>query len=327
MYDGADTLSLGEFKRCFKPEEASPPDEDWSDCVQSIDARGRDYAPPEELIKGFLTPGLTVLSASPKAGKTWLVHEFCLAAATGGNAIGVLPCIQSESICLFLEDSERRGILRERALAGHDDGVAGVTYCWARSQWTLDRLGRWLDLHPKCRIVAIDTAERWKQMQPPAAVESTGRIYSDDYKFWGELQTFSTTRNIALVLLHHDRKPNGSSGNILDTVSGTRGITGSADHVWILDRNRQTGVSKLQIVGRDLDAMSIEFSRDPAGQLRAMAGAPVLDTVSRIDMKAQARQMYEDGMSLAAVGKVLGVSKAAVAKWSAAAGGWSRAGQ
>ena len=167
---------------------------EWSDCLPSISARGREYPAPEQFVEGFLTVGLTIVSATPKAGKTWLVHECAIGIATGDNALGTLPCQRSEVLCGFLEDSERRGILRERQLLGNRGGCPGITYAWVGSKWDLDRLARWLDLHPVCRVIVVDTAERWKQMQ--GAVESTGRAYADDYKFWGSLQEFAISRSM-----------------------------------------------------------------------------------------------------------------------------------
>ena len=294
------------------------PDE-WSDCFPSIKARGQRYPEPEQFVEGFLTVGLTIVSATPKAGKTWLVHECAIGIATGDNALGTLPCRRSEVLCCFLEDSKRRGVLRERMLMGHAIGCAGITYAWVGSKWTLERVGRWLDLHPACRVIVIDTAERWKQMQE--AVESTGRAYADDYKFWGALQEFAISRKIALIVIHHDRKPNGNAGNVLDTVSGTRAIIGAADHVWLLERNKETGISTLKVIGRDLDEKSIQFSRDIDGKLRAVE-TPVLDAVARIDQRVRARKMREDGASFAAIAKALGIGKSTAERWCQDPDGW-----
>ena len=146
------------------------------------------------------------------------------------------------------------------------------------------------------------------------AVESTGRAYADDYKFWGALQEFAISRSIALIVIHHDRKPNGNGGNVLDTVSGTRAITGAADHVWLLERNKETGISTLKVIGRDLDEKSIQFSRDIDGKLRAVE-TPVLDAVARIDQRVRARKMREDGASFAAIAKALGIGKSTAERW------------
>jgi hypothetical protein len=308
--DANDALQGAARFRTVNLDNAAPGD--WSDCVRSIDAAGREYPEPEQFVEGFLTVGLTVLSATPKAGKTWLAHECAIGVATGHNALGVLPCRRSEVLCGFFEDSERRGILRERRLLGATGGCGGITYAWVGSKWNLDRFARWLDAHPARRVIVVDTAERYKQMQP--AAESTGRVYADDYKFWGALQAFAIGRSIALVLIHHDREPNGGGGNILDTVSGTRAITGAADHVWLLERNSETGISTLKVVGRDLEEASVQFNRGIDGRLRAVE-TPVLDTVARIELRVRARRMRQDGATFAEIAKALGISKSTASAW------------
>src|SRR5512132_4096152 len=230
----------------------------WVDCKRSVDLCAEEYPDPEQFVRGFLTVGVTVLSATPKAGKTWLVHELALGVAVGKNALGALECEQADILCLFFEDSERRVITRERKLLGNSGGRSGIAYCFSGSIWTLSRIERWLDIHGTRRVVIIDTAERFKQMHD---ITASGRVYGDNYKFWGSLQEVAIQRNVAFILLHHDRKPTGSTGNALDSVSGTRAITGSADHVWLLDRNRETGVSTLSVIGRDLEEASVQFSR------------------------------------------------------------------
>ena len=125
-------------------------------------------------------------------------------------------------------------------------------------------------------------------------------------------------------MIHHDRKPNGNGGNVLDTVSGTRAITGAADHVWLLERNKETGISTLKVIGRDLDEKSIQFDRDMDGRLRAVE-TPVLDAVARIDQRVRARKMREDGASFAAIAKAFGVAKSTAEAWCKEPDGGSRA--
>lgn len=312
-YAGKDPAALIEVaKTAMRPLGNVRSSPDFSDCIWSIAACDRDYPVAEQMVESFLTTGLTVISASPKAGKTWLLHELAIAIASGRNALGSLPCMQSEVLCLFLEDSERRCVNRERMLAGHKRGIQGITYALIGSQWDLKRLGQWLELNRACRVVVIDTAERWKQMQQ---MTETGRgVYADDYKFWGELQQFATSRNIALVVLHHDRKPTGNTTNIIDTVSGTRGITGSADHLWMLDRDKDTGISKWRVMGRDLDESCIEFSRGKDGKLRAVSDA-VDSHTEQSDKRARAKAMREDGMSYGDIAKALNIAKSTAEAW------------
>lgn len=286
--------------------------DEWADGKRSIDLCDKEYPDPEQFVSGFLTVGLTILSATPKAGKSWLVHELAIATSCGKNALGILACLQTEVLCLFLEDSERRVVTRERKLLGNNGGCGGLTYFFANSIWSPDKLERYLDLNPACRVVVIDTAERFKQSM---AFVKTGAVYSDDYAFWGSLQALAMRRDIAIVVLHHDKKPNGSSGgNILDTVSGTRAITGSADHIWLLDRDRESGISTLSIVGRDLEESSIQFTRGADGKLRAIAHAISQEDKRKQDMR-RCRELRNTGKSYGDIAENLGCSKDTARRW------------
>ena len=101
---------------------------------------------------------------------------------------------------------------------------------------------------------------------------------------------------------------------MLDTVSGTRAITGAADHVWLLERNKETGISTLKVIGRDLDEKSIQFSRGIDGKLRA-AETPVMDMVARIELRARAKRMRQDEATFGEIAKALGVSKSTAEWW------------
>jgi AAA domain/Homeodomain-like domain len=287
--------------------------DEWADGRRSIDLCNNEYPDPEQFVSGFLTIGLTILSATPKAGKSWLIHEFAIGACCGKNALGILPCLQTEVLCLFLEDSERRVVIRERKLLGNNGGCGGLTYFFANSIWSPAKLERYLDRNPRYRVVIIDTAERFKQSM---AFVKTGGVYSDDYAFWGALQALAMRRDIAIIVLHHDKKPNGSNGgNILDTVSGTRAITGSADHIWLLDRDRDSGISTLSIVGRDLEESSIQFTRGNDGKLRAIGQTISQEEKRKRDIR-RSRELRKSGKTCQEIADELGISKNTAYRWT-----------
>lgn len=289
--------------------------EGWDDCHSSASLDHTAFVPPEEFIAGFLTPGLTVIAASPKAGKTWLCHEFALNVGMGRPALGAIPCQHIDVLCLFLEDSLARIKRRERMLlAGEVCGQKGVVYAPAGTRWSLSRIRRYLEEHPTCRCVIVDTAERFKQQQP-ANGNGNSRIYSEDYVFWGAFQALAMTQDVAIILIHHDRKPFGKPNGVsLDSVSGTRAITGSADHIWLLDRNLDTGISRLSVIGRDLEERSVDFARGADGRL-VVLGERANPEGEREDMRQQAFCLREQGFSVREVAQQLGVSKSTVDRW------------
>lgn len=279
---------------------------------RSLDYVGVHIPPVEQFVPGFLCPGLTIISASPKAGKTTLVHELALAVAGGTNALGVLPCKRSRVLCLFLEDSERRVITRERELLGHGRGCPDIEYSFAGSKWTPGEISRTLDDNPDIRMLIIDTAQRYREANES---ERSGNVYKDDYKFWGAIQSEAVQRNVAWIMLHHDRKSLGENkDNVVDTVSGTRAVSGSGDHLWKLARKDGEIETKWSVVGRDLDEASISYMRTSARQLRATVPTKT-SFVERLDNAQKAREMKAEGMELKEIAKELVVSLSTVKRY------------
>jgi len=146
---------------------------------------------------------------------------------------------------------------------------------------------------------------------------TSGQVYADEYRFWGALQAFAIIRSIALILIHHDRKPNGNGGHVVDTVSGTRAITGAADHLWFLERTRATSASTLKVIGRDLEETSVQFIRSDDGRLLCVSAAG-MNTFARADRRAEACRMRENGSSFGAIATALGISKSTASAWCSA---------
>jgi RecA-family ATPase len=61
-----------------------------------------DFKPPRWAVPGLLPEGLTIIAGNPKAGKSWLVLDFCVAVASGGNALGNIACEPGDVLYLAL---------------------------------------------------------------------------------------------------------------------------------------------------------------------------------------------------------------------------------
>ena len=81
----------------------------------------------------------------------------------------------------------------------------------------------WLREHHKtARLVVIDTLQMIRGDR-----SKTAGIYADDYQAIGSLKALADKANVPFVVVHHLRKE--TAGDPLESVSGTAGITGSAD--------------------------------------------------------------------------------------------------
>ena len=201
--------------------------------------------------------GTTILAAPPKVGKSCLVYQIGVEVAIGGALLG-RPVEAGSVLYLALEDGRRRGQSRLRA------ALDGRTMPRGRLdvQWSSSRIGAgleaeidaWLDDHPDARLVAIDTLQK---VRP----QSNGKrgAYEVDVDDLGRLQSLFRDWPVGLLIVHHSRKEAGD--DFLASVSGTYGITGSADTIAVIRRKRLEAFGSILVTGRDVpDAeLSIRF--------------------------------------------------------------------
>jgi AAA domain/Bifunctional DNA primase/polymerase, N-terminal len=216
--------------------------------IDAADLLALDLPPLREIVPGLLVEGTTVIASPPKIGKSCLVYQIAVEVALGGDFLG-RHVEQGDVLYLALEDGRRRGQVRLRA------ALEGRTLPRGRLQvqWSSRRIGEgleddiagWLEAHPNGRMVAIDTLQR---VRPP----SSGRrgAYEVDVEDLGRLQTLFRDRPTALAIVHHARKEAGD--DFLASVSGTYGITGSADTIVVLRRKRLEAFGSILVTGREI---------------------------------------------------------------------------
>lgn len=100
-------------------------------------------------------------------------------------------------------------------------------------------------MHIRIWLVIIDTLQKVR-------TSSRDNAYAADYSDIGALKAFADSHDLSLLLIHHTRKQGDS--DVFNTVSGTTGITGSADTTFVLTRqNRIDGSGTLTVAGRDIE--------------------------------------------------------------------------
>ena len=216
--------------------------------MDAADLLALDLQPLRWIVPDLIPEGTTILAAPPKVGKSCLVYQIAVEAAIGGELLGrwVTP---GSVLYLALEDGKRRG--RDRLLVA----LAGRTMPHGRLEvrWDANRIGAgleddirvWLDEHPDAAMVAVDTLGK---VRP----RSTGKqgAYEVDVQDLAQLQDLFRDRPVALVIVHHARKE--ASDDFLASVSGTYGITGSADTIVAIRRKRLERFGTVMTTGRDI---------------------------------------------------------------------------
>ncbi len=216
--------------------------------MDAADLLALDLAPIRWVVPGIVPEGTTILAAPPKVGKSCLVYQIAVEASIGGDVLGrrVTP---GSVLYLALEDGKRRG--QQRLLAA----LAGRTMPRGRLevQWDARAIGagleddirEWLDSHPDAVMVAVDTLGKVR----PAG-DGRRNAYEVDVAAMNELQNLFRDRPVGLVIVHHARKE--STDDFLASVSGTYGITGSADTVVVIRRKRNEAFGTIHVTGRDV---------------------------------------------------------------------------
>lgn len=224
-----------------------------------------DIPPVAWVVPGLLPEGLTLLSGDPKVGKSWLALNLCLTIATGQPVLGKFPCQPSNTLYFAFEDAPRR--LKERTEQILEDAPwpeKALLYCdstifdpaFNGGKSIAEVLSAFLDEYPGTTAMFLDT---WARVQPNKRGGQTA--YDGDYKALGPLQSFALDTHIALVLVHHNRKEEAEDK--FTRVSGSTAMTGAADSVWVLGRERKRNAqAHLLISGRDIDLVNARLSFD-----------------------------------------------------------------
>lgn len=209
------------------------------------------FAPVQWALRGLIPQGTEILSAPPKAGKSWLVLQACIAVAAGVPLWpGREPEAQGDTLYLDLEGNDRR--LQERIaglLRSFPRGISLDQFFyeteWPRAEAGTAKLREWLAEHPKARLVIIDTLASWRDPDP-------GRMsaYQNDYRVGEMLKPLTREFPVAIVIVTHTRKMGAT--DVMDKISGTQGLVGGVDNYMILSRAAGSMDAELVVNGRDI---------------------------------------------------------------------------
>jgi RecA-family ATPase len=203
--------------------------------------------------------GLTILGGKGKLGKSWLALAWALVAAEDG-----------EVLYLALEDGPKRLQDRIKKLMDADPRPPAQ---WGRplknltlvpaNGWTqtdkglaagLEKVGQWLDQHPKARLVVIDTFARFRGKQRKKA------DYQSENTEVGDVQRLAIKHGIGIIAIVHTTK--GKRDDVFDDIQGSVGLTAPADTLMVLQRSRGTSRGELWITSRDGEEKSFPAAFD-----------------------------------------------------------------
>lgn len=278
--------------------EASRPHYDFSKVPSVADLTKRSFTKQNWIIENVLPTGNIMLAARPKMRKTFLALQLSMAIATGDKFLN-WQCTKGDVLFLGLEDNERR--LKSRIqllntfkvhipdLSGFRYWTGGVdispsgkefvsnpeeaarTYAtFPRGEAGVEALHKYLDTFPNTKLIVIDTLAHFRE-------QSNNRdVYQRDYDGMMPLTKLASERQVLVMPVHHEKKGLASqdSGDFMEDVSGTSGITGAVDGVMSIKGKRgvqeENEARKILLSGRDIPRdleLDVAFDAERGGWL------------------------------------------------------------
>lgn len=229
--------------------------------ISAQELQAKHLPPIKFLVDGILPVGTAMISAPSKIGKSWMVLNMGLSIAAGGHFMGH-GTNRGGVLYLALEDSENRLQDRMNKVLGRDNAPTGfyfMTEAPTLDNGLLDMLDDHIKEHPDTSIIIIDTLQKVRGQALPRE-----QAYAQDYREMGTIKAHMDKKGVAVFFVHHNRKMKDED-DPFNMISGTTGIMGAADTIWVITKDKRgDGSAVLHITGRDVESSDtvIQFNKD-----------------------------------------------------------------
>lgn len=225
------------------------------------DLTEEERKPPEFIVDGMLPCGMTFLSGAPKIRKSFLALQLAIAVASGQVFLGH-KTKQCDVAYLDLEGSKSRISYRTSQMSVQIPRNIFVTNAVKErlSDGLVDMIRALHQQRPQIRLVIIDTYSRARGSYKAGGANA----YDADVAFLEPIQRMALEENIAILFVHHDKKGAGFMSDSFERLSGTMGISGSADCVMnlVADGKRFDGKATLEFTPRDAKGGEVKLAFD-----------------------------------------------------------------
>lgn len=218
--------------------------------ISSVEIMNTPMKKQRFIVYGMIYPGIHILSGDPKISKSWMMLDMCLAVAKGEDFFG-RKTERGQVVYMALEDTFVS--LQSRMYELTDEPSENLFFTLLANS-----IGSGLEedlrdckkMFPDLKMVVIDTLQKIRN--------NIDTKYGADYQELSILKGIADQLEIAIVLVHHNRKARDSNPNNL--ISGTNGIAGCADGLLVFTRNSEN--AKLHISGRGAPSLELNLKRE-----------------------------------------------------------------
>ena len=226
--------------------------------INAADLMEQEFEPLQFSIDKILPHGLFIFGGNGKIGKSWLALDMCTAVSSGGK-LWDFNAEQGDALYLALEDTYRRlhGRLKKIEAEGTDvKRLHLTTAAFGINSGLIEQVHNFLAAYPDTKMIIVDTLERIRD------TDQDKSIYSCDYRDMTTLREITNKHNLTLLLIHHTRKMHDPDP--LNTLSGSTGLVGSVDGVFVLEKDKRTSnKAKLTISNRDTEGFCFRVELEP----------------------------------------------------------------
>ena len=242
--------------------DAQPPNAFVSFGFYSVpDLTEAERKPPEFIVDGIIPCGMTFLSGAPKTRKSFLALQMAIAVATGQPFWGH-DVKQCSVAYLDLEGSKSRISFRTSRMSTAIPRNVYITNTVTErlADGLVDKLRQLHREKPEIRLVIIDTFSRARGSFKAGGANA----YDADVALLEPVQRMALEENIAVLFVHHDKKGASLMSDSFERLSGTMGISGSADCVinLVTEGKRFDGRATLEYTPRDAKGGEIPLTFD-----------------------------------------------------------------
>ena len=231
--------------------------------ITAAEIDATEYPPIECVVEDLIPEGCSLICGRPKAGKSWILLELCLAVAKGLPFLG-RRTTQGRALYLDLEESER--IVKRRMRTINAVKPENLHFAFEAPQENpkskeslIPFLDQWMEVYPDTKLICIDTLEKVRR-------EDNRKInqYRKDYAALSPFKEFAESHNVSMLVSHHVNKSgSGSRGeeyDIADSVSGTNAILGAVDTGLWLDHKTGQKNGRLITNGRIIEGCEMRLT-------------------------------------------------------------------
>lgn len=181
-------------------------------------------------VEGLIPPGVSLLFADPKQGKSYFILQTAMAVASGTKAFDIYSSNQGDVLYLALEDYSDTIEDRIKLIYGNDvpnmDHLGIVPKeegCPLLEDGGYEELANWIESVDNPSLIIIDV---WQKVRQDGS--ANGNAYRNDYSEVSKIQDFAIEHNINIILVHHTNKAQVAD-DPFNKISGTNAISGGVD--------------------------------------------------------------------------------------------------